>query len=171
MVDVVTSPVGVLFVCHANLCRSPLCEGIFAAMAQARGLGDRVVVDSAGCWAEGGMAPHPHSIAIAAEHGIDLTAQRSRGVRPEDLHRFDHILAMDRANLEDLQRLRRLSAFGPVQQGKARLRLLRHVVDPGATGTGADVPDPVRRGPEAYASTFALLTVASQALLDELFGG
>lgn len=162
------SPIGVLFVCHANLCRSPLCEGIFADLVRARGLSDRFVVDSAGCWADDGHGPHPYSVATAARHGIDLSAQRSRGVRPDDLHRFDHILAMDRANLDDLQRLRRLSAFGPVQQGKARVRLLRHVVDPAAVGAAADVPDPVRRGMESFEETFTLLRAASVALLDEL---
>jgi protein-tyrosine phosphatase len=163
-----TARIGVLFVCHANLCRSPLCEGIFTDMVRARGLFDRFTIDSAGCWADGGQAPHPNSVEIAARHGIDLTHLRSRGVEPDDLHRFDHILAMDRANLDDLQRLRRLSAFGPVQPGKAKIRLLRHVVDPSAQGPAADVPDPVRRGLDAYEATFALLSTACAALVGEI---
>ncbi len=162
--------VGVLFVCHANLCRSPLAEGIFAHHVRARGLADRFVIDSAGCWAADGASPHPHSVEVAARHGIDLPALvgRSRGVVPDDLHRFDHVLAMDRANLDDLQRLQRLSASGPVQGGKARVRLLRHVVDPKAHGADADVPDPVRRGIEAYEHVFAILERACVGLLDEL---
>lgn len=160
--------IGVLFVCHANLCRSPLAEGVFADRVRARGLVDRFLVDSAGCWADDGQRPHPHSIEVAARHGIDLTAQRSRGVLPDDLHRFDHILAMDRANLDDLQRLCRIA--GPVQAGKAKIRLFRHVVDPRADGAAADVADPVRHGVDAYEATFAVLLAASNALLDELVG-
>jgi protein-tyrosine phosphatase len=165
-----SSPVGVLFVCHANLCRSPLAEGIFAARVRARGLEDRFVIDSAGCWAENGLTPHPNSIEIAARNQLVLTdlVGRSRVVEPDDLHRFDHVLAMDRANLADLQRLRRLSAFGPVAGGKARIRLLRHVVDPKAEGLASDVPDPVRRGIEAYGETWDILSRACDRLLAEL---
>ncbi|HWB75635.1 MAG TPA: low molecular weight protein-tyrosine-phosphatase [Nannocystaceae bacterium] len=163
-------PIGVLFVCHANLCRSPLAEGIFVAQVRARGLEDRFVIDSAGCWAEQGLTPHPNSIEIAARHGLKLEdlVGRSRVVEPEDLHRFDHVLAMDRANLSDLERLRRLSAFGPVAGGRARIRLLRHVVDPRAEGNASDVPDPVRRGLDAYESTYEILSTACARLLDEL---
>lgn len=163
-------PIGVLFVCHANLCRSPLAEGIFVAQVRARGLADRFVIDSAGCWAEQGLVPHPNSIEIAARHGLKLEelVGRSRVVEPDDLHRFDHVLAMDRANLSDLERLRRLSAFGPVAGGRARIRLLRHVVDPKAEGLASDVPDPVRRGLDAYESTYEILSTACARLLDEL---
>jgi protein-tyrosine phosphatase len=162
--------IGVLFVCHANLCRSPLAEGVFAARVRERGLEHRFVIDSAGCWAEDGLLPHPNSIEIAARHGIALEniVGRSRAIVPEDLHRFDHVLAMDRANLDDLERLRRISAFGPVAGGRARIRLLRHVVDPHAQGHAADVPDPVRRGLEAYETTWEIVSRACTALLDEL---
>jgi protein-tyrosine phosphatase len=165
-----SSRVGVLFVCHANLCRSPLAEGIFADLVRARGLEDRFVIDSAGCWAENGLTPHPNSIEIAARHGLSLgdLVGRSRVVEPDDLHRFDHVLAMDRSNLADLERLRRLSAFGPVTRGKARIRLLRHVADPRAEGDHADVPDPVRRALDAYQGTWEILSRGCASLLDEL---
>lgn len=162
--------IGVLFVCHANICRSPLAEGIFAHLVRARGLEDRFVIDSAGCWASEGADPHPYSIAAAAEHGIDLRGLvgRSRSIVPEDLHRFDHVLAMDRANLDDLQRLRRLSAFGPVAQGKARVRLMRAVERPDVEGRDADVPDPIGRAASVYGSTYEILDRACRALLAEL---
>lgn len=163
---------GVLFVCHANLCRSPLAEGIFADMIARAGVADRFVHDSAGCWADHGLPPHPNSVEVAARHGIDLPALvgRSRPITPEDLQRFDHVLVMDRANLADLERLRRISAFGPVAGGHARVRLLRHVVDPQAHGPASDVPDPVRHGLDAYERTFAILAQACTALLRELGG-
>ncbi|MBC8069457.1 MAG: low molecular weight phosphotyrosine protein phosphatase [Deltaproteobacteria bacterium] len=165
-----SSPIGVLFVCHANLCRSPLAEGIFAAMVRERGLTDRFEIDSAGCWAQQGLTPHPNSIEIASRNGLSLGdfVGRSRVVVPDDLHRFDHVLAMDRSNLADLQRLRRLSAFGPVTAGKARIRLLRHVVDPKAEGLASDVPDPVRHALDAYGDTWTILSLACARLLDEL---
>lgn len=167
MVDA-PSTIGVLFVCHANICRSPLAEGIFRDVVDQAGLSDRFEIDSAGCWADVGYPPHEGSITVAGRHGIDLTQQRSRSVAPEDLQRFHHILAMDRSNLADLSRYRRLSAFGPVQGGTARIRLLRHVVDPSADGNNADVPDPFRRAAEAYESVYTLLDVACRALLTEI---
>jgi protein-tyrosine phosphatase len=163
--------IGVLFVCYANICRSPLAEGIFRDLAARAGHGDRFVVDSAGCWADTGHPPHEGSIAAAARRGIDLGQQRSRSVVPDDLTRFDHILAMDRSNLADLERYRRLSAFGPVQGGKARIRLLRHVADPKAQGEHADVPDPFRRAAEAYEATYTIIEAGCRALLAELVAG
>lgn len=160
--------IGVLFVCHANICRSPLGEGIFRDLVAHAGLAGRFVIDSAGCWADTGYPPHDGSVAAAGRRGIDLTLQRSRSVVPDDLSRFDHILAMDRSNLSDLERYRRLSAFGPVQGGTARIRLLRHVVDPKLQGLQADVPDPYRRAPEAYEATYAIIEAACRALLAEL---
>lgn len=163
--------IGVLFVCHANMCRSPLAEGVFAHLVAQRGLVDRFTIDSAGTWAADGIGPHPHSVEVAREHGIDLlttTTASSRPIRPDDLARFDHVIAMDRANEADIERLTRISAFGAVEGKAARVRLLRAVVDPNARGLDRDVPDPIGRGPEAYARVYDIVEAACVALLDEL---
>jgi protein-tyrosine phosphatase len=162
--------IGVLFVCHANICRSPLAHGIFQHQVYARGVADRFEVDSAGTWADSGIPPHAFSVLVARKHGIDLPALvgSSRSIAPDDLQRFDHVLAMDRMVLSDLERLRGLSAFGPIEPGRARLRLLRAVLDPRAQGSAADVSDPVRSGTHAFDETYDLLSRACEALLDEL---
>lgn len=162
--------IGVLFVCHANICRSPLAEGIFAHLVREAGLQDRFAIDSAGCWADEGSDPHPLSVMVAGHHGIDLRmfVGRSRCIVPDDLHRFDHVLAMDRANLDDLQRLRRLSASGPGKPGKARVRLMRAVERADVEGRDADVPDPIGRAASVYGSTYDILDRACRALLAEL---
>ncbi len=162
-------PLRVLFVCHANLCRSPLAEGILRHRAAERGLADRVEVDSAGTYAMDGSPPHPRSVAIARAHGIDLSG-RSRSLEPEDLARFDEVLVMDRRNLADVERYVRLSAFGRVEGPRARIRLARTVADPGARGADLDVPDPFRGGAEGYARVFEMLDRIAHALLDERFG-
>ena len=59
-------PVGVLFVCHANVCRSPLAHGVFVHRVAERGLQARFEVDSAGTWAADGILPHSSSVAVAA---------------------------------------------------------------------------------------------------------
>lgn len=162
--------IGVLFVCHANICRSPLAEAIFRRLVAERELLDAFLIDSAGTWAPDGAPPHELSVAVAAHHGISAAflGTGSRAVTPDDMERFDHVLAMDRRNLADLERLRRMSAFGDVEGRWPRVRLLRTVTSPTATGRDADVPDPVRGGPEDFAATYRLLEEACSTLLDEL---
>ena len=53
--------------CHANICRSPLAEGIFRHLVIGRGLTERFDIDSAGTWAPDGAKAHEHSVAVAAE--------------------------------------------------------------------------------------------------------
>lgn len=161
---------GVLFVCHANMCRSPLAAGVFLHLAAQRGVSDRFDVDSAGTWAADGVAPHPLSVAAARGHGIDvaLLGAASRPIAPGDLDRFEHIVAMDRRNLADIERLRRISAFGPVVGGTAKLSLLRRFHEPKASGREADVPDPVRGGPEQYEVAYAIIDAGCRALLEAL---
>ncbi len=163
--------IGVLFVCHANMCRSPLAHALFVERARARGLLEALDIDSAGTWAADGIAPHAGSVAVGQEHGLSLaSAGVSRGLRPDDLQRFAHIIVMDRANLSDVERLRRLSAFGAVEGGQAKVRLLRTIAEPHVRGGDLDVPDPVRGGPAEFAHVFALVDRGCNALLDELFG-
>jgi protein-tyrosine phosphatase len=161
---------GVLFVCHANMCRSPLAAGVFRHLVAQRGASERFDVDSAGTWAADGIPPHPLSVEVAKRYGIDsaLLGSASRPIAPGDLERFELVVAMDRRNLADIERLRRISAFGPVLGGSATITLLRRFVDPKASGRDADVPDPVRGGPEHYQTAYEIIDAACRALLDGL---
>ncbi len=100
------APIGVLFVCLGNICRSPTAEGVFAARVAAAGLEPRFRIDSAGTgdW-HLGKPPDPRTRRAARARGYDLEALRARRVEPADFHRFDYVLAMDSANLRDLERL------------------------------------------------------------------
>ncbi|WP_417767107.1 low molecular weight protein-tyrosine-phosphatase [Stappia sp.] len=141
----------ILFVCLGNICRSPLAEGILRAQA-----GDRpdMEVDSAGTAAwHVGKAPDPRSIAIAARHGIDISSLRARQVCTEDFSRFDLILAMDAANLADLEAL--APAGAPAR--------LRRFLD-------RDVPDPYYGGADGFADVHEMLERGCAALLAELAG-
>ena len=95
----------VLFVCLGNICRSPLAEAAFRAEAERIGLA--VEVDSAGTgdW-HVGRPPDARAIAVAARNGSDIGHFRARQVAAEDFDRFDLIVALDRENLADLERLR-----------------------------------------------------------------
>ncbi|TYB40540.1 low molecular weight phosphatase family protein [Micromonospora sp. AP08] len=83
---------GVLFVCHANMCRSPMAE--FIARRLLRDL--PVVVASAGTDALDGAAMHPYAVEVAAGTGADPAAFRTRRLRPEHLIRAGLVLTATR---------------------------------------------------------------------------
>ena len=90
----------VLFVCLGNICRSPLAEGAFRSVLAAEGRHGDVLVDSAGTNGyHTGESPDWRSIAVAREHGIDISGQRCRQLTAPDFTRFDLIVGMDRANM------------------------------------------------------------------------
>jgi len=121
----------ILFVCLGNICRSPLAEAILREQASAAGAD--IDTDSAGTgdW-HVGHPPDRRAIAVAAAHGVDIAGYRARQIDVRDFDAFDHIVALDRANLRDLRAIRPASA-------KARLSLLLDHV-PGREGH--DVVDP-----------------------------
>lgn len=157
----------VLFVCYANICRSPLAEGTFRWLAERRGVLDRLTIDSAGTSAMDGAPPHSLSQAIASEQGFMLDGESRQLIR-DDLSRFDHVVVMDRQNLETIRRLTG-SAFGLQTGFRARVRLLREIAEPGATGADLDVPDPIGRGVDHYRTVFGMIERGCTGLLDELF--
>ncbi|MBK1678854.1 low molecular weight protein-tyrosine-phosphatase [Rhodocyclus tenuis] len=96
----------ILFVCMGNICRSPTAEGVFRQLLRREGLEGAVEVDSAGTHGyHVGEAPDTRTQHAAASRGYDLSAMRARKVAPQDLEYFDIVLAMDRSNLETLQRM------------------------------------------------------------------
>ena len=157
----------VLFVCYANMCRSPLAEGVFKHLVAERGLEDRFVVDSAGVHALAGQPPHPNSVSVAERHGISL-ASVSRPLEPDDLRRFDHILAMDRHNLADILMLGQLGQLVTSTGAAPRIRLLRAVARPGVASDKLDVPDPIGELPGRYEQVYEIILEGCQALLGEL---
>lgn len=152
----------VLFVCYANVTRSPLAEGVLRHLVRGRGLADRFVIASAGISAYEGSPPDPGSVAIAATNGIAL-AGRSRQMSRQDLFEHDHVLVADRHVAEQIRRLMGASAFGELGV-PARVRMLARLADPQLT----DVPDPIGGGPAGYVRLYDLVHRACTTLLAEL---
>jgi len=150
---------GVLFVCTGNICRSPTAEGVFRARAQARGVLDRLHIDSAGTHDyHAGEAPDPRSIEHAARRGYDLKPLRARQVARRDFVEFHHILAMDQGHL------RLLRAIEPAG-ATARIALyLEH----STSWRGLDVPDPYYGGGRGFEEVLDMVEEASERLLDAL---
>ncbi len=156
-----SDPISVLFVCLGNICRSPLAEGVFRALAAEAELEDRFRVDSAGTGAyHVGEAPDPRSVAVALEHGVQLTGL-ARQVTPHDLTNFDWVVAMDDSNRRSLRGL------GGGTDGKRRVVLLR---DFDSESPGSDVPDPYYGGVEGFERVFQIVDRSCRQLLDEIAG-
>ncbi len=149
--------VSVLFVCLGNICRSPLAEAALRAEAERAAL--PIKVDSAGTgdW-HVDCPPDKRAQAVALRHGIDISTYRGRQVTVQDFHRFDHIFALDGENLKNLRRIR-------PSDGIAHLRLLMDLV-PGREGTS--VTDPYFGEDEGFDETWADVTSAAKALIEQL---
>ena len=100
------SSVRVLFVCMGNICRSPTAEAVFKrAVANAR-LEHAIECDSAGTHGyHAGEPPDQRAQKAALSRGYDMSNLRARKVSAKDFMQFDHVLAMDRHNLELLAEL------------------------------------------------------------------
>ncbi|MEL7368590.1 MAG: low molecular weight protein-tyrosine-phosphatase [Myxococcota bacterium] len=151
-------PIKVLFVCLGNICRSPTAEGVFRDLAEQRGLRDLLFIDSAGTggWHAGEPADR-RMRAACQQRGYRLTS-KARKVEPEDFSRFDHIIAMDRDNEQNLL------AQCPTAL-KSKIRLFRSL-EPDAENL--DVPDPYYGGREGFELVIDLVERCSALLLDEL---
>src|SRR5690242_9708325 len=106
----------VLFVCMGNICRSPTAEGVFKHYLKINMLSNKVEVDSAGTHGyHVGEAPDQRTQRAALARGYNLSQLRARKLAPQDIDYFDLILAMDKANLDNIRRLAPLEAHDRIQ--------------------------------------------------------
>ena len=122
----------ILFVCHGNICRSPMAEFIFKNMLAQRGLSASFTVASAATSTEEiyngrGNPVYPPAVRELAKHGISCEGHAARQVTMKDYHHFDRIYYMDARNLRYLrQQFPNERKFQPF--------LPRDVADPWYTG-------------------------------------
>jgi protein-tyrosine phosphatase len=147
----------ILFVCLGNICRSPLAEAAMRAEADRRGI--VVTVDSAGTgdW-HVGRPPDRRAIATAAAHGLDIAGRKGRQIASGDFTRFDHIVALDRSNLRNIEAMRPHGATAYVSL------LLDHA--PGHAGE--DVADPYFGEIEGFETCWTDIRAGVIGLLDTI---
>lgn len=149
----------VLFVCMGNICRSPTAEGVFRRALIASG-NSSIHLDSAGTHNyHVGDPPDRRAVAAAKNRGIDLSELRARSVDDEDFAKFDLVLAMDRDNLDILQRR-------APEQYQGRIKL---VMDFAPLAHTRQVPDPYYGGVQGFEDVLDLLEQAAQGFLRELW--
>lgn len=151
--------IGILFVCTANLCRSPMAEGAFRALAAKAGLADVLDIDSAGTGASHvGQPPTRLAIEAAAARGYDISGLRARQVTAEDIRRFDYILAMTRNHLVELRWL------APRELADRPQLLMKYAPPVGIH----DIADPFGGTAEDYERALGLIEAAARGLVTHL---
>jgi protein-tyrosine phosphatase len=148
-----------LFVCLGNICRSPTAEGVLRDLGAREFPALELQVDSAGTADyHVGEPPDRRSVAAARRRGYDIAQLRARLVLRSDFDRFDYVLAMDRANLAELESRRPPGA-------RARLALFMEF----APQVGVEeVPDPYYLGIEDFERVLDLCEAAARGLLAQL---
>ena len=152
--------VRICFVCLGNICRSPTAEAVMRHLVKAAGLTRTIAIDSAGTgdW-HVGHARDRRSRAVGEARGVPLSGE-ARQFTAADFDDFSHVVAMDRANRDELLRMARDAG------DRAKVALLRSF-DPSAP-PDAEVPDPYYGGARGFDEVFDICERACRGLLDQL---
>ncbi len=145
----------ILFVCHGNICRSPLAEFLMKELVKSKGIQNDFYIESAATSTEElGNGVYPPVKKLLAARCIDCTGKRARQMTADDYNKYDYIICMDSNNL------RNMNYIATDTQGKYH-KLLDF------TSTPHDVADPW------YTRDFALtereIEAGCKSLLDYIF--
>ncbi len=135
----------VMFVCHGNICRSPMAEFIFKDMVKKAGLEDMFIIkSSAVSFEEIGNPVYPPAKAKLAEHGISCDGKCAVHFEKDDYFYNDYILVMDSSNMRNILRITE-------GENDGRIKMLMSY-----TGSNASVFDPWYSGDfdEAYTDIY-----------------
>ena len=124
-----------MFICHGNICRSPMAEVIFKDLAKKQGMADRFLVTSSATsteeiWNGIGNPVYPPAKVELERHGLSCGGKRAVQLQKRDYDKYDLFIGMDSANIRNMLRI-----FGGDPAGKVR-KLMDY------TARGGDVADP-----------------------------
>ena len=147
-----------MFVCHGNICRSPMAEFIMKDMVAKQGLADMFYIASSATsteeiWRGIGNPVYPPAKAELARHGISCEGKRAVQVTAEDYNKFDIILCMDTNNMRNIKRII------PSDPQKKIHKLMDFA-------NGGDVADPWYTGD--FTTTYKDVTAGCSGLLEYL---
>ena len=145
----------ILFVCHGNICRSPMAEFVMKDLVKKAGLEHQFSIASAATSTEEiGNPVYPPARRKLAEHGIGCGGHAARQLRRDDYDRWDYLVGMDSANLRNMHRI-----CGGDPEGKISLLL-------DWTGHPGSVADPWYTGD--FEATWQDVLAGCQALLEQI---
>lgn len=142
----------ILFVCHGNICRSPMAEFIMKQKVEERGIEEDFYIESCATSSEEiGNPVYPPAKQVLQRRGINCSAKRARKITKGDYERFDYIVCMDSNNL------RNLKLMFPDDNGKKISKILSF------TGIERDVADPWYSGD--FSATEEDVCIGCEAIL------
>lgn len=96
----------ILFICHGNICRSPMAEFVMKDMVKRKGLAEQVEISSAATSTEEiGNPVYPPARRVLSEHGISCDGKTARRMTKGDYEYYDYIIAMDKNNIRNIERI------------------------------------------------------------------
>ena len=141
----------VMFVCHGNICRSPMAEFMLKDLVKKQGKESEFVIESsATSFEEIGNPVHRGTRAVLDKHGISYKGKYAVHLEKSDYDKYDYFIGMDIANLKNMERI-----FGGDKQSKISLLLdyageHREVADPWWTGDFSATERDVVKGVNAF---------------------
>lgn len=152
---VMQNRVKILFICHGNICRSPMAEFVMKDLIEKEGLSECIFVASAATSTEElGNDIHYGTRSVLQRYRIPFARRQARQITRADYAEYDYLVGMDSANIRNMQR-----AFGGDPEGKV-YKLLSFA------GNGNDVADPWYTGD--FETTYRDVQEGCQALLERL---
>lgn len=142
----------ILFVCHGNICRSPMAESVMKHLAEKSGYGEIEVASAAAHDDAIGWGPHRGTREILEKKGVPLVPHVARLMTRADGEKFDLLIGMDLANVQDMKEI-----VGKKNEHKVHMLLdfssrPRPIADPWYTGNFDDSFRDIREGCEALLS-------------------
>ena len=145
----------ILFVCHGNICRSPMAEFVMKYLVEKEGLEEHFLIESAATSAEEiGNGVYPPARRKLAEHGIGCEGKTARQMTRSDYGRYDLLIGMDTRNIRNMRNI-----YGGDPENKIKM-LMDYTRRPG------DVADPWYTGD--FEATWRDVLEGCQALLKDL---
>ena len=100
----------IMFVCHGNICRSPMAEFVFKDLVTKKGIADNFYISSSATsteeiWNGVGNPVYPPAKRELAKHGISCEGKRAVQLKMSDYNKFDYFIGMDRANIRNMHRI------------------------------------------------------------------
>ena len=141
----------ILYLCHGNICRSPMAEFIMKALVKSRGLEQMFHIDSAAVSSEEiGNPIYPPAKRCLTQHGVTFdNGKRARQVTMADYDRFDRIICMDASNLRLIRRIIPSDPEGKIHLLMSYTGRSRDVADPWYTGDFEEAFKDILEGCEA----------------------
>ena len=140
----------ILFVCHGNICRSPMAESVMTHMVNQQGLGESFLIRSAATSTEEiGNPVHYGTVDILRKHGIPLIPHRAVQMQKADYDKYDCIIGMDKLNERNIMRILRTDPEGKVYSLLDFSDNPRPIADPWYTGDFVITYNDITEGCEA----------------------